>query len=446
MLAEGICIVWTSPVLSVFQSNDTNLNPLGRPVTSYDVSMIGALYPVGCAISPFVFGKLIDVIGRKNSLILMAILNIIFFIVLAFSSNIICIFIARFMNGISSGGSSIAIAIFLSEITEDHNRGKFGCLLSLFLPLGQLYGYVMGFLFPVKYFTIICAIPLVIHTLSLLHYIPETPMYLLLRGKRYAAAKSLARYRGAKNLQEIERELQLMEFTMEKTTRGHEGGLKSLFSHQPTRRGFIVSLGLFFIKLGTGVAVLFSFMAPIFEEAGTGLSGNVIAILVGLLKVGVYFFVSQIVEKLGRKPLMLSSVISCSIALFILGFYFFMKENDYSVYRSISWLPLASVLLFIMAFSVGAGPIPTAIIGELFATNVRSTAVSTVTFFGRIFHSTVLALFPIVVKYIGVSGCMWFFSGFCVFGAVFIYVLMPETKGKSIYEIQEMLKGKVTHH
>lgn len=440
--SDGISAVWTSPVLPKLQSNDASINPLQHGITSYEVALIASLYPVGSILAPFPCSKLIDGIGRKNTLLAMAILQACFFLVLALASNLMWVLIARLVIGFCSGGSFIAASIFLSEVAEDHNRGKMCCILSLFWPLGQLYDYVIGPFFSVKNFTLLCMLPAVMQSLFLLFYIPESPVYLVQTGKRHAAIKSLRRYRSNPTAQKVEEDIETIQYTIERTTNNHKGGLKSLVYHKASRRGFIISLGLFMTKVATGISIIFGFMGPIFEDAQIGISGNITAIIVCSLKISVYFCVTQIVEKLGRKPLILISVTFCSISLFFLGLYFFMKERRYGSYQNYTWLPIVSIFFYIVTFSFGVGPIPSATFGELFASNVRSIAVSTVIFCNKIAVSLSIALYPIVVTYIGVFGCMWFFSGFCVFCAVFIYAMMPETKGKSIHEIQEILRGK----
>lgn len=136
---------------------------------------------------------------------------------------------------------------------------------------------------------------------------------------------------------------------------------------------------------------------------------------------------------------MLGSTITCSISLFFLGLHFLLREQNYSLLRD--YFVIVIMIIFIISYSFGAEPIPTATVVELFASNVRTTAVSTIILLSRSFES-LLIIYPTVVKYIGDYGCLWIFCGLSAFGTVFIYLVMPETKGKSVYEIQILLKGK----
>lgn len=203
-----------------------------------------------------------------------------------------------------------------------------------------------------------------------------------------------------------------------------------------------MGFGMIIVQMGTGVSVMLSFIGPIFEEAQTGLSGNMTAVIFGSVKITIFFVVSQIIEKLGRKPLLLVSTTLCSISLFFLGFYFLLKERNFDIYQSFTWLPVASVLFFVVAYSIGLGPVPLTTINELFASNVRTTAFSAIAFLGTLYNMILVTSFPILMKHVGISGCMFFFSASCALGVVFIQLVIPETKGKSMHEIQKMLKGE----
>lgn len=434
-------MVWSSPAIPILKSNDTTINPLPGSVSNYDISLIVASFGIGNILPPLFIGKIMDHCGRKNSLLFLSLLCTTSMILLAYSTKMLFILLARTMNGVVLGAAMTALPIFVAEITQDHSRGKFGCFMNLFMPLGQLFGYTMGLFFSLKYFTLACAVPTALSSLLLFFFIPDTPLYLLYKGNTKAASRSLERYRTYYTSSEIERDLILLEFAVKESAKEHNGNWKSIFTFKPARRGFLIGLGLVMVQMSSGITALVQFMGPIFEEAKAPLSGNLIAVLVGLLKISIFFTVAHIIEKSGKKPLMLmSSTFSC-IFLFILGLYFFVKERRIESYENYSWVAVASIMSFIVMYSFGLGPIPFATIGELFATNIRSTGVTIITFLINLYCTILVAAYPLMVEYIGISGCMWIFSGSCALGALFCFYFMPETKGKSLYEIQEILKG-----
>lgn len=400
------------------------------------------LFALGSTISPLFCVKFADMFGRKKLLIFTSILNIIALSILAFTTNILCIYLTRTVNGVVLGMSGSILAIFVSEISENHNRGKFGCFSIAFLPFGQLYGYLMGYFFSVKYFTIICMIPLIPQVLLMFFFIPESPVHLLQRGRTNKAMSALTKYRANLSPQEMEKDFQRLRCMAEQTTNVEGARLRKLITHQPTRKGLFIGLGMFVVQFGTGIGIILSFLGPIFDEAQTSLSGNMTAVLVGSLKLIIFLCVSQIVKKMGRKLLMFFSAFLCSISLFFIGLYFCLKDLHFELYKNFTWLPLVSILFFIFAYSLGLGCLPFATVGELFDNNIRSTAVSTIMFITRMIGSVIFSLYPIMVNFIGVWGCMWIFSGLCGLGTIFIYFVVPETEGKSFNEIQELLDKK----
>lgn len=431
-------------MIPMIQSNDTDVNPLETAVSSYDLSLISGVFTLGILVALLIGGKLVDAIGRKKTLIIMTSFNGVFLLVVAFASEMKLILLSRFVTGLCTGSLMSSLPIFIAEITEDHNRGKFGCIMNTFTPIGQLYCYSIGFFYSTRYmlFSVLCAIPLLISVLPFMFFIPDTPDYLLSKNKREAAVKSMKKFGVNLSLPEIEERIKKLEYTMEEERKNRSGNWKTLFSHQPSRRGFFIGLGMMLTQNGSGTGVLMSFMGPIFEEAHVSISGNVTAILVGIIKVITYFFVASIVEKSGRKFLMLVSALSCSLFLFVIGLYIFLKERDLGSYQNYSWVCVASILLFICSYSIGLGPVPSASLSELFATNVRAIGCSATSFIGQICNGILSAAFPIMTTYLGTSVCIWIFSVNCLLGAAFVFFLMPETKGKSMSEIQEMLKEK----
>lgn len=373
-----------------------------------------------------------------------AVLNVTLYIILAFAPNLLWILLGQTISGICFGGTLTSTPIFLAEISEDYNRGKFGCFVSLFIIMGQLYTYLLGLFFHYRYLTFFCTLPALLQTM-LLFFLPETPVYLIYKGKKREAIKSLKKYRGTLHSYEIDKEIQMLEHSKEQT-KEIKFGCKSIFKYRPTRWALIISLGLMIIQTGTGIISIMSFLGPIFEDAQTGLSGNMTAFLICSIKFSTLFFVSVIIERTGRKPLLITSVLVCGFSLLILGLYFFLKDYNIGDFKKYSWIALFSMFCYILGFAIGSGPIPLTVCGELFPVNFRSTALSMVCFVAKIYNSIILILFPLVKHYVGFYGCVWFFALNCFLGGLFIYLTMPETRGKSLEEIQEILKVKARHY
>jgi len=153
------------------------------------------------------------------------------------------------------------------------------------------------------------------------------------------------------------------------------------------------------------------------------------------------FASAVLIEKAGRKLLLLQSSIVMGSCLITLGVYFKLKDGGSDV-SAIGWLPLAAVVLFIVSFSLGYGPIPWLIMGELFAPDVKGLASAIAVMFNWTLVFIVTQTFGPLNASIGSAATFWLFSGFMVLATLFVAIKVPETKGKSNAEIQAILGGK----
>lgn len=154
------------------------------------------------------------------------------------------------------------------------------------------------------------------------------------------------------------------------------------------------------------------------------------------------FVATLVVDKLGRRILLLTSAGVMAICTLIIGVYFFMQENDKASVEDIGWIPVASLCLFICAFSIGFGPIPWMMMGELFAPDIKGFSASLAGTFNWLLAFVVTKTFTNLVGAIKIGPTFWLFSALTIVGTVFVFIFVPETKGKSLPEIQFMLGEK----
>lgn len=438
IVGVGINVVWTSPVIWKLKSNNTEINPLGVPIATFQVALIAGLVPLGGVIGTIFLEKLCDVLGRRKALMVLSTTMLLFETILSLSSNIYLYYVARFVIGICVGVGMAVTSVFLSEISEDHNRGTIGCFVGLSLPIGNLFVYVFGPLFSIKVFTLLCTLPNVINLLCLITFIPESPIYLASRGHRAKTIEALEKLRN-KSPGEVEKEFENIIQTLESTAHKVEPTWRSMFKVKSLRKGFIIAIGLNALQQLSGVLAILAYAGPLFDAAGVSLSGDMVAVLIGLVQLFGVFLATVIIERTGRRPLLMVSTVGGSTAIFLLGLFYYLKNKDYAIVGSILWLPIASVLLFIVAFSLGLGVIPTAIMSEIFPSNVKSKASSASSGTALLIVFIVTTIFPIMVDLIGPSWCLWVFCIFGLLGYLFVYFIVPEIKGKSLVEVQELL-------
>jgi SP family facilitated glucose transporter-like MFS transporter 8 len=160
-----------------------------------------------------------------------------------------------------------------------------------------------------------------------------------------------------------------------------------------------------------------------------------------MLQVLATYSSTLLVDKAGRRILLLVSSTVMAVCLTILGLCFHLQSHGHDV-SSISWLPLASVAMFIIVFSMGFGPIPWIMLGELFPSNVKGIASAVTASFNWILAFAVTKSFQNLLDLLGSPITFWIFAVMCIAGTIFTAVLVPETKGKALEEIQVELSGK----
>lgn len=203
---------------------------------------------------------------------------------------------------------------------------------------------------------------------------------------------------------------------------------------------FICSLGLMFFQQFSGINAVIFYTVNIFQSAGSDIDPAIATIIVGVVQTLATYASSLLIDKAGRRILLLQSCIIMGICLIILGTYFKLQENGANV-AAVGWLPLVCLVLFIISFSMGFGPIPWMMMSELFAVEFRGTAsgITVITNWCLVFIVTLC--FPIMKTAIGIYSCFWFFSGFMIVCVFFVFFLIPETKGKTLAQIQVILGG-----
>lgn len=221
---------------------------------------------------------------------------------------------------------------------------------------------------------------------------------------------------------------------------GGSATIRDLFTVPTNRRGFTISLMLMFFQQFSGINAVIFYTVPIFKSAGSTMDANLSAIIVGVVQVLMTFVAAILVERAGRKILLVQSSAIMGLCLAVLGIYFNLKNNNHDV-SSIGWIPLLSMVMFIVSFSLGYGPIPWMMMGELLAPEVKGIATSLVVLFNWIAVFIVTKSFVVLTSSFGSDITFWIFAVIMAFGTMYGLKQVFETKGKSNAQIQLMLAG-----
>lgn len=433
----GIALAFASPVIPKLNGMvDPQDNPLPQPLTPQQESLIAGILSLGVAAGPIITAYLSDKIGRKNTMLIFTFPVIVSFLIMAYANTVPLFYLARFLQGVGISVSFSVLPMYTAEIAEDHNRGTLGCTMSLFCATGLLCSYAIGPFLCVKNFCLLCTLPPLIFAVTLWFIVPESPHYLLAIKRNESATEALMKFRGKTD---VEKEILEIAKSVEDALDNNKGTtIINLLHNKNFVKALMISTGLVCLQQTIGINAVLSYMQTIFSMAGSTLSPEIASILVSFVQVLAVAFSTALVDRLGRRILLLVSATGCCLSECLLAAYFHLQSKNFDV-SSFSFLPIASLLLYIISFNLGFASLPWAISGELFTANLKSLA-STVNCSACFLLSFVTTtFFPYLNGVIGIDGSFLLFSVFCVVSCVFIYFVVPETKGKSFYEIQQML-------
>ncbi|KAF5278491.1 hypothetical protein FQA39_LY05980 [Lamprigera yunnana] len=441
VLACGMALGWTSPVIPKLNGNiEPEKNPLPIPLTLEQASWIGSLLPLGAVFGPLAAGAFVDRIGRKKALVVSVVPLMVAFNLCVFISNVNLFYLIRFLCGLSIGGVFTVLPIYLSEISEKSNRGTLGSFLGLFIVIGILLSYVIGPYVSLKVFNIVCATVPAVFVPIFLKFIPESPHYLILRNDKEGAEKALASLRTNYSKDFIHKELMEIKETVEISTTQSEGSFTDLFMSRGLKRALLLSIGLVFFQQFSGINAVLFYTQTIFSATGSTIPPDVSTIIVGVVQAASSFLPSLLADKAGKRFLLLFSALGMGLSETILGLYFYLQGTLENV-DFIFWLPIVSLMGYIISYNAGFGALPWAVMGEIFPSNIKSVA-STVTvsvcwitaFLITYFYATISQL-------LGTFGSFWIFSGCCLSAFIFVFKLLPETSRKTFQEIQDILNA-----
>ncbi|XP_065084145.1 facilitated trehalose transporter Tret1-like [Ochlerotatus camptorhynchus] len=441
-ISYGLCCGWTSPSLPILQSTDSPL-PSG-PISSDEASWIGAFLCIGGFVGNIVSGWMADRFGRKLTACLAAIPQIIAWVLVLVADNVYYLMGMRFLLGFSGGVSFMIIPMFIAEIAEDRIRGLLGSTLVFSCNMGILLMYILGGSLS---YANIPWIPLVFPIVFLTGFlrIPDTPFYLMRKNDYVESENSLRFYRGYRpGTQHVSSEFK-MELVKLKDAFGDEnqtlqdekitwGDLIS--SH--ARKAFLIGISLMALNQFCGCFAMLNYTASIFNESGSTLSANTSAIVIGSIQMVGSYFSTMLVERAGRKLLLMVSATGIGLGLAIFAGFSYAKYVGLDV-ESFTWLPLVCFSFVIFIGSVGVLTLPFLVLAEVMPQKIKGFAISFCMGILWIFAFLAIKYFSTLFDVLGMHGTMLLFSVCSLGGALFVAFMVPETKGKSLEAIAKLM-------
>lgn len=392
---------------------------------------------LGCIIGAMYSGKLSDYIGRKKVLMISALLFTISSLGTAIAPELWIFVLFRIIGGMGIGIASMLSPMYISEMAPAAIRGRLISIFQLGIVTGILVIYfVNAYIAGIhdenwnistgwRWMFGSGIIPSIIFIVLLLT-VPESPRWLAAQKRNSEALNILTGINGPVmgrlELESINRSLK--DETSFSFSDLKKPGLK---------RVLIIGILLAVFSQITGINAIMYYAPEIFKATGVGSDSAFIqTILVGVINVIFTFVAIKYVDLWGRKKLLLLGISGMTVCLFIVGLAFYTQQQDYLV--------LVAILGYIASFAMSLGPLTFVVIAEIFPTKARATAMSVATFFLWAAVFLVSQTFPVLIGSIGNANTFWLYMAIAVIVFLFIWKKVPETKGKTLEEIEDAWK------
>lgn len=386
---------------------------------------------LGATLGALFSGRLTDYFGRRGILIAAAICFAVGAIGSGLAPTIGWLIASRMLVGAAIGVASYAVPLYISEVAPADVRGRLVSLNQLAITLGILVAYVVDYALSAgqdwRWMLGLAVVPAVLLGAGMAA-LPNSPRWLAGRGQVDVARTILRRMRGTTDVND---ELDEIVASLQQ-----ERGRWSDLIAPAVRPALVVGVGMAIFQQITGINTVIYYAPTIIQSVGiSSASGAILQTAgIGLVNVLMTIVAMRLVDGMGRRPLALIGMAGMAVSLALLGLAF--RQLDLS--EGAGWFAVACLMLYVASFAISLGPIFWLIIAEIYPLKIRGLAMSVATMANWAANLVVSLTFLTLTQALGLSATFWTFGLFTVAAWLFVYFLMPETKGRTLEEIQEL--------
>lgn len=394
----------------------------------------------GAMAGNLVTGVLSDRYGRRSVLFLTAVLFFGSSLLAAAAHSFPTFILARILGGIAVGAAILVAPMYIAEIAPADRRGLLVSVNQLMIVIGISASFFSNdFILTSgagswRWMLGVEAIPALLF-LTLLTTVPESPRWLLAHGRRQQALDVLRAVRGHEAEQELE-DIRLA------TPAGRAGSWSALVGRR-MRFVLVFAAGLAFFQQITGINAVLYYLPTIFAQAGGRLASAFHqAAIVGAVNFGMTLVAMRWIDRLGRKPLLIVGTGGMAAALLAIGWAFRAGGAAAAAPVTHPVIVLCAIVAFVACFAISLGPVTWVMVSEIFPNEQRALAISVVGFWNSLVSATVTLVFPWELAHWGASGTFLGYGTLAVAALAFVLVLGPETRGKTLEEIERSFLGR----